>query len=315
MNIEELKYQWLLLKVLLFGKTKKVFNNPDKDLKSLFVEDLEFDLSKGKIPIYTTKNVYWKGAIKEMLWFLKGEGDILDLAKNKVRIWDKWAYKYYLENTPIFNREFKDHTEFVNFLVENDIEYKIPIPYTDFTNWQPYEEFEGINQIDWVCQNIIKDPDRKHYVVSAWNPTRLYQMAIEESVVIAACHWAHVINVVDGVINMHLQIRSNDLFLGNPFNVCQYAVLLRMYSEITGFKPGKLHVTITDAHIYSNQIAQVKKQIFKWPSKFPTLEINPREYRSIMDFTFEDFTVVGYRPGESIKADVVLAGGYNKCTE
>lgn len=305
MNIEELRYQLLLLKVLMLGKKKEVFNNPDKSIVSLFSENLSFDLSGGRIPIYTTKNVYWKGALKEMLWFIKGEGDITDLAKNKVRIWDKWALKHYLESGNSFEG---NHTEFVDQLVSNNVSYRIPIPYTDFTNW------EGTNQMDWVCKNIVKDPDRKHYLVSAWNPKRLYQMATDEdeSVVIAACHWGHCLNVVEGKLNMHLFIRSNDLFLGNPFNVCQYGFLLRMYCKLTGFHPGRLAVTITDAHIYSNQIQQVKEQLLKIPRQFPTVEIVDKEYKSIKDFTYNDFIVKGYKPGKTIKADVVLAGGYKK---
>jgi thymidylate synthase len=223
-NQEEQQYLNLLQKVLTKGEQKTVYNNPDKNLLSLFGETLTFDLSNGNIPIFSTKSVYWRGAFKELLWFIKGEGDITDLAKSKVRVWDKWALKYALEGefSEVTKLGFADvfelaeqvkaetdgHTKLVDYLIADDIPFIIPLPYTDMTAWKTCKGM--INQMDWAVTGLKREPDRKHYVVSSWNPERLYQMADEvgeESVVIAACHWSHVLNAVNGVLHFQLNIR------------------------------------------------------------------------------------------------------------
>jgi len=322
----EQSYLNLLQRVLNEGSKKSIFSPTgtlgtidknkyseiDKDSKyllSVFGASLNFDCTNGIIPIYTSKSVYYPGAFKEMLWFFTGEGDVALLHRQKCPVWDGFAYKHYMNKHNKKSSDFS-YDEFVETHLNNG-NYIIPVPYTDFTSFK--SNGKSINQTKWAIDTIQKTPDRKSFVVSAWNPSRLYGMSTEESVVLAACHCEHQLVVNDGFLNLRVTIRSNDLILGNPFNVAGYGLLLHMYAFCTGFKPGQLLVQITDAHIYSDQIGpELTKQINSTNhlKPFPTIEIKQRGQKYLEDFKFSDFNIKDYFPEESLRYPLTLVGGF-----
>jgi thymidylate synthase len=326
---EEIQYLQLLDRVLKTGSKKTIFSptdklgtiernkykEVDKDSKyilSVFGAMLTFDCSNGTIPIYTSKAVYYPGAFKEMLWFLTGNGNVAALHQQKVPIWNGFAYKYWLKKNNLTADKFA-FEDFVNCYLNKE-KFIIPVPYTDFTD---YCTSQGhIDQTRWVIDTVQKTPDRKSFVVSAWNPARLYGMSEIsglESVVLAACHCEHQVVVNDGRLNLRVSIRSSDTILGLPFNVCQYGLLLHMYAKCTGFEPGTLLIHLTDAHIYSDQIENSLVQIAKKDTElkpFPTLSIVDRGQKYLTDFVYSDFKVHSYYPEESLSFPLTLVGGY-----
>lgn len=303
--MSEQSYLDLLQDVMINGVTKSVFGQSDVTIKSVFGRQLRFDLSEG-FPIYTTKKVYYRGAFEEMLWFIKGDGDITDLVKRGVHIWDEWAYKHF-KKQDISTSLSQD--EFISGLTERNEPFYLPIHYTNFTNWGEH----NLDQMQWVVDGIRKNPDRKSYYVTCWNPEQAYQMAEQcnqESVVLVACHTDHLVNVSDGKLSLRVNIRSNDLFLGNPFNVAQYAMLTHLYALLTGYEIGSLVVNIDDAHIYSNHFEQIETQLTRTPSKFPSFYIKDRGQKKMQDFLISDFLVEDYHPQSTIKGEVTLVGGY-----
>lgn len=280
----------------------------EKYLLSVFKADVLYDCSE-TIPLYTTKAVYYPGAFKEMLWFIKGNGDVAALHQDKTPIWNGWAYKRHLKEGGSLS-----YQDFVEQHLSSG-SYQIQVPYTDATGWSV--EVDGkvhtINQTKWLIDGIKATPERKSFVVSSWNPARLYAMAKQvgnESVSIAACHLLHQVVVNDGTLNLFVLIRSSDSGLGHPFNVAQYALLLRMYAHCTGFKPGELAVTFVDAHIYNDQIPEIQEQLTRTPKPFPKLTIKDRGQRYLEDFEYSDFKVEGYFPEESIRMPLTVVGGF-----
>lgn len=299
MSHAEYQYLELLNDVVENGYDKPVFGQKDVSVRSVFGRQLRFDLSKG-FPIYTTKKVFYRGAFEEMLWFIKGTGNVTDLIKKGVHIWDEWAHKY--------SKTEESQDVFISRLKSSGEPFFLPIHYTNFTSWNGH-----LNQMQWVVDNLPKNPDRKSYYVTCWNPEQAYQMAElsgKESVVLVACHTDHIVNVTGGKLNLRVTIRSNDLFLGNPFNVAQYALLTHIYAFLCGFPVGDLVVNIDDAHIYSNHFDQITEQLKREPMEFPELTIKSRDQKHIKDFTYDDFQIHDYRHHPSIKGDVTLVGGY-----
>lgn len=302
----EYQYLNLLQDVLENGFDKPVFGNPDVFVRSVFGRQLRFDLSQG-FPVYTTKKVFWRGAFEEILWFIKDGGNVTALIQKGIHIWDEWAYKHYKATNPV-GGELISQEEFIDRVVESGFPFYIPIHYTNFTEWN-----EHLDQMQWVVDNLPKKPERKSYYVTCWNPEQAYQMADlsgKESVVLVACHTDHLVNVTGGKLNLRVTIRSNDLLLGQPFNVAQYGMLAHMYAKLCKFPVGELVVNIDDAHIYSNHFEQVKEQISRSPLPFPQLEIRDRGQKRMQDFCFEDFTLVGYESHPPIKGEITVVGGY-----
>lgn len=313
------------------GKTlptidKNNYYEVDKDSKyltSVVGRVLRFDLTEGKIPLYKTKAVYYPGAFKEMLWFFKGKGNVALLHQQGFPGWNGWAYKHYLKHR-LKNTVQLSYEEFVQeFLSPPGAEYFVEVPYTDMTEWK-YPDWEAsfeygkpmykeLDQTKWLIDSIKENPDRKSYVVTAWNPTRLYAMAVEcgnESVALAACHCEHQVVINDGKLILRVTIRSNDLPLGSPFNVAQYGLLAHMYAYCIGVPAGELIVMITDAHIYSDQVEMIQEQLSKDPGESPTLTIKNRGQKYLTDFEYSDFKVKGYFPEESIRMPLTIVGGY-----
>ncbi len=317
-NYREGEYQYLdlLRDILQNGHEKKEFNS-GISLKSVFGRQCRYDLSKG-FPLLTTKKVFIKGIIYELLWFLQGNSNIKYLVDNEVHIWDEWAYKRFIESqkSKVKSQKFLSQGEFVQRIKEDA---KFAKKWGELgpvygRQWRKWIASDGrvIDQIKWVVDKLKKTPTRKHIMVAAWNPEFVYEMAAsrEKSVVLPPCHSFFQINVNDkNELSLQLYQRSSDVFLGVPFNIASYALLTMMFAHVGGFKPGEFVHTFGDVHIYGNHIDQVKEQLKRKPRPFPKMILNPK-VKNIDDFKYEDFTLEGYDPHPPIKAEVTVVGGF-----
>lgn len=327
----EYQYLNLLKDILKNGTDKPLFLTPEvqeeykkkgEDLphiRSVFGRQIRFDLSKG-FPLLTTKKVFWRGILVELLWFLSGDSNIKYLVDNEVHIWDEWAWKAY-HKWALKNDSKKDMTQ-VDFIAKlKKMSKKSPFvtKWGDLTTiygrmWRRWPASDGreIDQLGWVIKGLKEAPFRKSYVVSAWNPDYIYDMASKgnKNEVPPFCHTTFQFAVTeDDKLNLGLYQRSADSFLGVPFNIASYALLLLMVAQVTGLKPGEFVHTFGDVHIYSNHFDQVKTQLSRIPKKFPTIKLNPT-IKDIDKFKMEDIQLIKYKSHPRIKAEIVNVGGY-----
>ncbi len=331
---EEYQYLDLLKDILKNGVDKPVFNNPGVTIKSVFGRQIRFDLSKG-FPLLTTKKVFLRGIIQELLWFLKGDSNIKYLLDCDVHIWDEWAYRRFKEarnlkfkiTHPSFGGKnlklkkyfetIKTQEEFIAKLKELPADDKFVQEWGDLGNvygvqWRKWKTSDGrlIDQLGWVIKELKTTPFRKSIVVSAWNPEFIYEMALPgKSMALPPCHTLYQFNVNSGRLSLQLYQRSADSFLGVPFNIASYALFTMMIAQVVGLKPGEFVHTFGDVHIYSNHIVQVKEQLKRKPRPFPVMKINPK-VKDIDKFKIEDFVLEGYDPYPPIKAEVTVVGGF-----
>jgi thymidylate synthase len=237
---------------------------------SLFGAQLRFDLAQG-FPLLTTKKLHVKSIIHELLWFLKGSTNVRDLHAHGVTIWDEWADENG-ELGPIYGRQWR--------------------------SW-PTPDGGSVDQIAQIVETLKRDPDSRRLIVSAWNVGELNEMAL------APCHCLFQFYVANGRLSCQLYQRSADIFLGVPFNIASYALLTLMVAQVTGLKPGEFIHTFGDVHLYLNHIEQADEQLKRTPRALPCMELNPN-IRSIFDFTYDDFKLVGYEPHPAIKAEVAV---------
>jgi thymidylate synthase len=237
---------------------------------SLFGEQLRFDLADG-FPLLTTKKLHVKSIIHELLWFLKGSTNVRDLQALGVTIWDEWADEKG-ELGPIYGKQ-----------------------------WRSWLAPDGrtVDQISGVIDTIKRDPDSRRLIVSAWNVGEIDQMAL------APCHCLFQFYVAEGKLSCQLYQRSADIFLGVPFNIASYALLTLMMAQVTDLRPGKFVHTFGDVHLYLNHIDQAAEQLQRTPRALPRMELN-RHVRSLFDFTYDDFKLIGYDPYPAIKAKVAV---------
>lgn len=313
------EYQYLdLLQHILDHGTNKISHSTGVGLKSVFGAQMRFDLSKG-FPLLTTKKVFFRGIVHELIWFLSGSSNISYMTRNNVHIWDDWGLKNYQEarkNDP--DLEELSLEEFAQKVKTDDAFAQKwgdigPVYGYQWRRW-PTGDGREIDQLAWVIEKIKLKPQKKHYIVSAWNPAYIYEMAKPgESMVIAPCHTFFHVNVSqeEGTLSLQLYQRSADMFLGVPFNIASYALLTVMLAQVCGYKPGWFVHTFGDAHIYENHIEQVKQQLKRTPKLFPTLTLNPN-IKEIDDFTYEDIAVKGYEPYPPIKAPITVVGGFDE---
>lgn len=310
----EYQYLNLLKDIMDTGSVKKEFNS-GIEIKSVFGRQMRFDLSEG-FPLLTTKKVFWRGILHELLWFIRGETNIKYLVDNDVHIWDDWAFKEYKKAAEKGDVEEMSQDEFIAKVKEDAGFAKEwgelgPVYGRQWRKW-PASDGREIDQLAWAIWKTKEYPDRKHVIVSAWNPEYVYEMAAPgTSMAIPPCHTMFNINVSDGKLSLQLYQRSADMFLGVPFNIASYSLLTMILAQVCGYKPGEFVHTFGDAHIYGNHYEQVKEQISREPKTFPQVKINP-EKKNIDDFVFEDFELVDYDPHTSIKGEITVVGGYNE---
>ena len=267
--------------------------------RSVFGHQMRFDLSEG-FPLLTTKKVFLKGVIHELLWFLAGDTNIRYLVENGVHIWDNDAYRYDGElcarhGVPAVDRE----TFLASAGAESPIEgYR----YGDLNHvygyqWRSWPLPDGgtIDQIAEAVRTIRTNPDSRRILVSAWNVAEVEGMALPP------CHVLFQFYVAGGRLSCQLYQRSADTFLGVPFNIASYALLTQMTAQVCGLEPGEFIHTLGDAHLYLNHMDQADEQLARTPRPLPRMRLNP-EVRSLFDFRYEDFTLEGYDPWPAIKA-------------
>ena len=266
------QYLDLLSRVLQKGVPKA--DRTGTGTRSVFGHQMRFDLAEG-FPLVTTKKLYLRAIVHELLWFLAGDTNVRYLRDNKVTIWDEWANADG-DLGPVYGKQ-----------------------------WRSWACPDGrtIDQIAWVQNEIRRNPFSRRLVVSAWNPADFEAMAL------APCHCLFQFHVaeVDGRKRLSCQLyqRSADVFLGVPFNIASYALLTAMMAQTTGCEPGDFVHTFGDAHLYDNHLDQARLQLTRAPRALPTLRLNP-DVRDIVDFRYEDIVIEGYDPAPAIKADVAV---------
>lgn len=235
---------------------------------SVFGNQMRFNLEDG-FPLLTTKKLHLKSIIYELLWFLRGDTNVRWLQEHGVRIWNEWADENG-ELGPVYGHQ-----------------------------WRSWPDYNGgtIDQIQNVIDLIKNHPDSRRMMVSAWNPAEVEQMALPP------CHCLFQFYVADDRLSLQLYQRSADTFLGVPFNIASYTLLLQMMAQVTGLKPGEFVHTTGDTHLYLNHLEQARLQLTRTPRPLPTMKINP-DVKNLFDFKYEDFELEGYNPYDHIKAEV-----------
>ena len=261
---------------------------------SYFGYQMRFDLSEG-FPLLTTKKVHLKSIIHELLWFVRGDTNIKYLVDNGVSIWNDWPYKTYSES-PEFEGE--DMATFIE-KIKNDEEFAKKWGNLGPVYGKQWRNFDGIDQLKNIIEQIKTNPDSRRLIVSSWNPKEIPFMALPP------CHSLYQFYVCDGKLSLQLYQRSGDIFLGIPFNIASYSLLLMMVAEVCGLKPGTFVHTIGDAHIYSNHMEQVNIQLQREPYPLPKMVIK-RHVDNIEDFEYDDFELQDYKCWPRIKGAVAV---------
>ena len=262
------QYHDLLKRVLAEGTEKS--DRTGTGTISVFGHQSRYDLAEG-FPLITTKKLHLKSIIYELLWFLAGDTNVKYLQENGVRIWNEWA------------DENGDLGHIYGY------------------QWRSWPDYNGghIDQITEVVNTIKHNPDSRRIIVSAWNVADIPNMNLPP------CHAFFQFYVANGKLSLQLYQRSADIFLGVPFNIASYALLLKMMAQVTGLEAGEFVHTMGDAHIYTNHLEQVKLQLSREPRVLPQMIINP-DVKSIFDFKYEDFALEGYDPHPHIKGEVAV---------
>lgn len=260
------QYLELLNRILTEGVIKG--DRTGTGTMSVFGNQMRFNLEDG-FPLLTTKKLHLKSIIHELLWFLKGDTNVRYLQENGVRIWNEWADENG-ELGPVYGHQ-----------------------------WRSWPDYHGgtIDQISNVVEQLLHNPDSRRMIVSAWNVAEVDSMALPP------CHTMFQFYVANGRLSLQLYQRSADTFLGVPFNIASYALLLQMMAQVTGYKAGDFIHTTGDTHLYLNHLDQARLQLTREPRQLPVMKINP-DVKSIFDFKYEDFELEGYDPWPHIKAEV-----------
>jgi len=262
------QYLELLKKVLTSGTPRR--DRTGVGTMGIFGYQMRFNLEEG-FPLLTTKKLHLRSIIYELLWFLRGDTNIRYLHENNVTIWDEWADENG-ELGPVYGYQWR--------------------------SW-PAPDGRKIDQIAGVIKSLKEDPYSRRHLVSAWNVGQLDEMALPP------CHVLFQFYVDGDKLSCQLYQRSADIFIGVPFNIASYSLLLMMVAQVTGYRPYEFIHTFGDAHLYNNHIEQAKLQLTREPRKLPLMKINP-EVKDIFSFRYEDFELTGYDPYPHIKADIAV---------
>jgi len=303
------EYQYLNILKKIMDEGKRHENRTGVATKRLLCEVMRFDLSE-EFPLLTTKKVYWKGVMHELLWFLSGSTDISYLKENKVNIWTPNAESHYRKMIDRYNgcgeiygelgqKEFLEDHPF--FATENpdEIGPVYGFQWRHFNGGTDLNHNPGFDQIAWAENEIRNNPESRRTIISAWNPLQIPEMALPP------CHVLFQLTVDGDQLHCTLYQRSCDELLGIPWNISSYALLTCMFASASRLKPGTFNHVMNDAHIYENHFEQVKEQLSREPYPFPQLKLNP-DVKSVLDFTADDIELVNYKYHPAIKAEMAV---------
>lgn len=278
--------------ILKNGKEKE--DRTNTGTISVFGYQSRYDLEKG-FPLLTTKKVHLKSIIHELLWFISGSTNIKYLVDNNVNIWNEWPYEIFKKSKDYNNESLKEFVE----KIKNDKKFALKYGNLGPVYGKQWRDFNGVDQLNKVIDDIKHNPYSRRHIVSAWNPSEIENMAL------SPCHAFMQFYVNDGYLSLQLYQRSGDVFLGIPFNIASYALLLMMVAQVTNLKPKEFIHTIGDAHIYKNHLDQINLQLKRKPRNLPTMKIN-KNIKNILDFKYEDFKLENYNPHPVIKGKVAV---------
>lgn len=285
-------YLKLLEHVMEHGTYKE--DRTNTGVKSVFGYQMRFNLNEG-FPLVTTKRTHLKSIIHELLWFIKGDTNIKYLVDNGVRIWNDWPYAAFKSSVDYHGETMKEFVE----MIKSDDEFAKKYGDLGPVYGKQWRDFNGYDQLGNVIKSLKTNPNSRRHVVNSWNAEQIDQMALPP------CHMMFQFYVADGKLSLHLYQRSADVFLGVPFNIASYALLLEMVAKITGYEAAEFVHTLGDTHIYMNHMDQVKTQLERKPYPLPRLVIHGNQ-KNIEDFKYEDFEIIGYQYHPHIKAKVAV---------
>lgn len=274
---------------------------------SVFGYQMRFDLAEG-FPLVTTKKVHLKSIIHELLWFIKGDTNIRYLVQNGVGIWNEWPYQSWLRQTGR-DKDLEMHSsewklglkEFVE-RIKSDADFAGQYGDLGPVYGRQWRNFEGVDQLSQLIEDIKTNPDSRRLIVSAWNPKDIPVMAKSG---LPPCHSIFQFYVSEGRLSCQLYQRSADVFLGVPFNIASYAALTMMIAQVTDLKLGDFVHTFGDAHLYTNHMQQIEEQLGREPLPLPKLIINS-QVKNLFDFVYDDFQLDDYQCHPAISAPVAV---------
>ena len=283
-----------LIKLVLKKGTKKDSRTIENTL-SYFGTQSRYSVSHDAFPLITVKKTWWKGIVHELLWFIKGDTNIKYLVENNVNIWNEWPYKKYLELPEYKNETLK---EFID-KIKNDSDFAKKYGDLGPVYGKQWRNFNNVDQLSKAIEMIKNNPNSRRIIVSAWNPSEVDKMMLPP------CHSFFQFYVINGVLSLQLYQRSADLFLGVPFNIASYSLLLLLVADITNLKSGEFVHTIGDAHIYNDHMDQVDLMFKNKPLKLPKI-IFKKHFESIDDINYDDIELKDYNSHPKIPAKVAV---------
>lgn len=286
--------QYLDLLKLVLSKGKLTSNRTGIDTYTYFGTQSRYDLDDG-FPLLTTKKVFFKAIVHELLWFIRGDTNIRYLVKNKVKIWNEWPYEQFKKSTD-YHQETMD--EFI-YKIENDEAFARKYGELGPVYGKQWRDFNGVDQLQNAINEIKNNPTSRRIIVSAWNPSEVKEMLLPP------CHALFQFYVEGNNLSLQLYQRSADLFLGVPFNIASYALLLILVADVCHLHPKEFIHTLGVAHIYENHLEQVKLQLTRIPKKLPHLKLL-HHYDDITKYQFDDIVLEDYDPYPPIKGKVAV---------
>lgn len=332
-----LEYQYLnLLREIMEHGRPKMSMGGGVEYVEVFGRMHHYDLKQG-FPLITTKRVPFRLVAEELLWFSRGESNIKTLVDRDIHIWDDWPYRNYRQATERSEVPMLSQDEFIQRIREEAPDSMFvriwgdlgPVYGAQWRRWKVFDEYgqpREIDQLEWLIKKIARTPERRHAVISAWNPAYIYEMAAPgaRTMDLPPCHMIFQVNTQlgdkEGEYDLSLMMtqRSCDMFLGVPFNIASYSLLTHMIAHAATsspenkkgfkFKPSEFVHVLGSAHIYANHFDQVREQLTREPRPLPKLELNSQVPR-IDQFTIEDIKIEGYNPHPALKGEIVVVGG------